>query len=119
MALFESVLFCAARSSNQQICYNNGIMMKKLRGRNLAHFGCLLGITVGLTLGIIIAGVLASVFNVALNTVLFVWFGLTFGLGAVGWIMGDRLSSRFAPEEDADQQEGAKGLQGPLHPPAD
>ncbi|MBV9707444.1 MAG: hypothetical protein JO125_08570, partial [Chloroflexi bacterium] len=81
VCLSDMHLKCAC-PYNHRICYNNGIMMKKLRGRNLAHFGCLLGITVGLTLGIIIAGVLASVFNVALNTVLFVWFGLTFGLGA-------------------------------------
>ena len=43
-------------------------MMRNLRGRNLAHPGCLIGVTVGLTLGIILAGVLAAVFNVALNS---------------------------------------------------
>jgi len=94
--------------------------MKKLRGRNLAHFGCLIGITAGLTFGIILAGVLASVFNVALNTVLFVWFGLTFGLGAVGWIIGNRLTPRFAQEGDADQQVVAKeGLSSPSEPSAE
>jgi hypothetical protein len=75
-------------------------MMKKLRGRNLAHPGCLIGITVGLTIGIVLAGVLASLFDVALNTLLLIWFGLTFGLGAIGWIVGDRLSSRFATREE-------------------
>ena len=74
-------------------------MMKKLRGRNLAHPGCLIGITVGLTLGIVLAAILASL-NVALNTDLLVWLGLTVGLGAIGWIIGDRLSSRFPALDD-------------------
>ena len=68
--------------------------MKKLRGRNLAHPGCLIGVTVGLMLGIVVAAILANL-NVALNTDLLVWLGLTLGLGAVGWIIGDRLTSRF------------------------
>jgi hypothetical protein len=49
----------------------------------------------GLTFGIILAGVLASIFNVALNNVLLTWLGMTVGLGCIGWIVGDRLSSRF------------------------
>ena len=68
--------------------------MKKLRGRNLSHPGCLVGVTVGLILGIVLAAILAT-FNVALNTDLLVWLGLTVGLGAIGWVIGDRLTSRF------------------------
>ena len=75
-------------------------MLKKLRGRNLGHPGCLVGITTGLTLGIVLAGILATVFNVALNTDLLIWFGLTVGLGAMGWIVGDRLSARFPVIEE-------------------
>jgi hypothetical protein len=41
-------------------------MMKRLRGRNLAHPGCLVGVTAGLSLGIILAAVLA-LHNVSLN----------------------------------------------------
>jgi phosphotransferase system glucose/maltose/N-acetylglucosamine-specific IIC component len=74
-------------------------MMKKLRGRNLAHPGCLIGVMVGLILGIVLAGILA-VLNVALNTDLLIWLGLTLGLGAVGWIIGNRLSSRFPALDD-------------------
>ena len=74
--------------------------MNKLRGRNLAHPGCLIGVTTGLTLGIVLAGILAAVFAVALNTVLLIWLGLTLGLGAIGWIIGDRLSSRFPALEE-------------------
>jgi hypothetical protein len=73
--------------------------MKKLRGRNLAHPGCLIGVTVGLMLGIVLAAILANL-NVALNTDLLVWLGLTLGLGAVGWIIGNRLSSRVPALED-------------------
>jgi ABC-type transport system involved in multi-copper enzyme maturation permease subunit len=68
-------------------------MMKRLQGRNLAHPGCLVGVTSGLTLGIILAGILA-VENVALNTVLLIWLGLTCLLGAIGWVIGTRLTAR-------------------------
>ncbi len=74
-------------------------MMKKLRGRNLAHPGCLIGITAGLILGIVLAFILAAQ-NVALNTDLLIWLGLTVVLGAAGWIIGDRLSSRFPSLDD-------------------
>jgi hypothetical protein len=81
-------------------------MMKKLRGRNLAHPGCLIGITTGLILGIVLAGTVALFFDVELNILLLTWFGLTLGLGAIGWVVGDRLSSRFpALEEDTASSE--------------
>lgn len=81
-------------------------MINQFRGRSFAHPGCLIGITTGLTLGIVLAGILASVFNVALKTDLLIWLGLTVGLGAIGWIIGDRLSSRFQPlEEEAHDGE--------------
>jgi MFS family permease len=79
-------------------------MMKKLRGRNLKHPGCLIGVTLGTIIGIVLAGVLASVYNVAMTIDVWVWFGLIFVLGAVGWVIGDRLSSRFpALEEDTPE----------------
>ena len=78
-------------------------MMNKLRGRNLAHPGCLIGITTGLILGIVLAGVLAAGFNLALNTVSLVWHGLTIRLGIIGWIFGDRLTSRFPALENESQ----------------
>lgn len=82
-------------------------MMKKLRGRNLAHPGCLIGTTVGLIFGIILAGVLAQLLNVSLNMLLFTWLGLTILLGAIGWIIGDRLSPRFPPLEEDPPDESA------------
>jgi predicted MFS family arabinose efflux permease len=81
-------------------------MMKKLRGRNLAHPGCLIGVTVGLTIGIVLGEILAAAFKFPLNAVLLTWLGLTVVLGAIGWMIGDRLSSRFpALEEEADENQ--------------
>lgn len=74
--------------------------MNKLRGRNLKHPGCLIGTTTGLIVGITISGVLAGVFNVNLNIVLWFWLILTVGLGTTGWIIGDRMSSRFPALEE-------------------
>ena len=78
-------------------------MMNNLRGRNLAHPGCLIGTTIGFTLGIVLAGILAAAYNIAFNTLLLTWFGLTAGLGIIGWILGDRLSSRFPALEEEPQ----------------
>ena len=75
-------------------------MLNKLRGRNLAHPGCLVGTTTGLIIGIILAGIMANVYNVALNTVLFTWLGITVVLAVLGWIIGDRLSTRFPALEE-------------------
>ncbi|GCE03269.1 hypothetical protein [Dictyobacter aurantiacus] len=69
-------------------------MMKRLEGRNLAHPGCLIGVTLGLIIGIVLAGVLAAGFNVAFNTVLLIWLGITVGLGLVGWIWGAYITTR-------------------------
>jgi hypothetical protein len=76
-------------------------MMNKLRGRSLAHPGCLIGITVGLILGIVLAGLLALA-NVPFNADLLVWLGLTVGLGAIGWIIGSALTSRFPALEEQE-----------------
>ncbi len=78
-------------------------MMKRLRGRNLKHPGCLTGVTVGVILGISIAGVMASVYNVPLNTILWTWLAIIFFLGALGWIIGSRLSARFPAAETSEE----------------
>ncbi|GAC1426762.1 MAG: hypothetical protein PVS3B3_01330 [Ktedonobacteraceae bacterium] len=82
-------------------------MMKRFRGRNLAHPGCLIGVTAGLTLGIILAGVLASVFFVPYNTVLLTWLAMTVGLGAIGWIAGSILTSRFPALPEIEEEHPA------------
>ena len=78
-------------------------MMKRLRGRNLAHPGCLTGVTVGLTLGIVLAGILAAKFNVPYNTILLTWLAMTVGLGAIGWIVGTILTPRFPAPSEAEE----------------
>ena len=84
-------------------------MMKSLRGRNLRHPGCLIGVTAGLIIGIILAGILAISFNVTLNTVLLIWLGLTIGLGAIGWIIGAILTEDKAQVEEDTASENSSG----------
>jgi hypothetical protein len=79
------------------------IMMKRLRGRNLKHPGCLIGITAGLTFGIALAGLLAYFANVSYNVVVLLWLGLTLGLGVLGWVIGDRMTAKFPPLEETDE----------------
>ena len=90
------------------------VMMKQFRGRSLAHPGCLVGVTVGLTLGIVLAGVLAMAFNVPLSTDMLVWFGLTIGLAAIGWFVGDRLSSRFPALEEEESPDSLPPTSTPV-----
>ncbi|GHO77104.1 hypothetical protein KSD_48750 [Ktedonobacter sp. SOSP1-85] len=84
-------------------------MMNKLRGRNLKHPGCLIGVTTGLTVGIILAGVMAAVFNINLSVILWSWLIFIVVLGVIGWVIGDRMSSRFPAleEETAPSQADA------------
>ncbi|MEO8956502.1 MAG: hypothetical protein ACR2H5_23095 [Ktedonobacteraceae bacterium] len=91
-------------------------MLNKLRGHNLAHPGCLVGTTTGLIIGILLAGIMASVYNVAFNTVLFTWLGITVVLAVLGWIIGDRLSTRFPAldEEPTDSQTLSTAQKPPL-----
>ncbi len=97
----QYAIICTTTKKKQG--YNTFTMMNRLRGRSLAHPGCLTGVTVGLTLGIILAGVLAAKFGVAYNTVLLVWLALTVGLGAIGWIAGTILTPRFPALPKTDE----------------
>lgn len=72
-------------------------MLNQLRGRNLAHVGCTIGLVLGLVLGLIAAmAVLQFVRSgSALDWATFVWFGATFGLGVLGYVLGGRTSRRL------------------------
>lgn len=87
-------------------------MIKRLRGRNLAHPGCLVGTTTGLILGIVLGGLLATV-NVPFATDILAWLGVTVGLGTLGWVSGALLTSRFPAHEeqstDTNPQTPAQG----------
>ncbi len=87
-------------------------MMKRLQGRNLAHPGCLIGVTGGLIIGIILAGVLAAGFNVALNIVLLVWLAITIVPGVVGWIIGDYLTAKYKrlAQDEQDSKEESSSI---------
>ncbi len=72
-------------------------MLEQLRGRNLAHVGCTVGLTLGLLLGLVVG--IAIIFITqradAATTATIVWLALTFGLGALGYILGGRISRRL------------------------
>lgn len=72
-------------------------MLEQLRGRNLAHVGCTLGLTFGLTLGIVIGLVTTLLVrsDAGLTLATLAFFGVTFGLGVLGYYLGGRSSRRL------------------------
>ncbi len=58
--------------------------------RNFAHVGCLIGCILGLGGGIALAWVLI-LHSSAVAIALFAWVGITFILGALGYLIGYRL----------------------------
>jgi hypothetical protein len=72
-------------------------MLEQLRGRNLAHVGCTLGLLAGLVVGLILAVVIVQLVQTAAaaNWAAFVWLGLTFALGILGYVVGGRVSSHL------------------------
>lgn len=73
-------------------------MLEQLRGRNLAHVGCTLGLTAGLVLGLLLALAAIAVTGADASLAALVWLGVTFGLGALGYFLGGR-SPRRAGED--------------------
>jgi hypothetical protein len=85
-------------------------MLNQLRGRNLAHVGCTLGLALGLTLGIA-AGLAVALLvrtSAGLDLATLAFFGLTFGLGALGYYLGGRSSRRL------EGTTGTSGAEGPF-----
>ncbi len=78
-------------------------MLDQLRGRNLAHVGCTLGLAAGLILGLILGFLVVVILNSAsgLDWATLVFFVVVFGLGALGWIAGDRMSKRLWGQDRA------------------
>ena len=76
-------------------------MLNQLRGRNLAHVGCTVGLLVGLLLGMIAAIVVISVARTAAaaDWAALAWLGLTIVLGALGFVVGGRISRRLWEED--------------------
>lgn len=78
-------------------------MLQQLRGRNLAHVGCTLGLVLGLVLGMFAAIIIISLYRAAeaANWATLAFFAVTFGLGAIGYVSGSRLTRRLWGKTDA------------------
>ncbi len=69
--------------------------MKQLRGRNLSHIGCTLGLTVGLFLGLVAAILVLQVSASAQSTAMLVFGLITVGLGILGFYLGAVTTRRL------------------------
>jgi hypothetical protein len=80
-------------------------MLDELRGRNLAHVGCTLGLTLGFILGLIVAFGVLVILNSSsgANWATLAFFITVFGLGVLGYVTGDRVSKRLW-RADASQE---------------
>jgi hypothetical protein len=80
-------------------------MLDQLRGRNLAHVGCTLGLLIGLVLGLVAAtAILALVASTsAVGWAVVVWIGATVGLGALGYVIGGRSSRLWGADHSPDE----------------
>lgn len=78
-------------------------MLDQLRGRNLAHVGCTLGLTAGLVVGLILAFLVIVLLNsdTGANWATLAFFAMTFGLGALGYYLGSRVSKRLWGADEA------------------
>ncbi len=72
-------------------------MLNELRGRNLAHVGCTIGLLAGLLVGMIAGIVIISLVHTATasNWAALAWIGLTFAFGLLGFVVGGRISARL------------------------
>lgn len=79
-------------------------MLDQLRGRNLAHVGCTIGLTGGLLLGLIAALVVIQVMrsNDAVSVATVIWLGATAALGGLGYYFGGYISRRLWGEKRND-----------------
>jgi hypothetical protein len=69
--------------------------MRQLRGRNLSHIGCTLGLIAGLLFGMVLALVALRVAP-SVNVAVGVFAAVTVVLGAVGFYLGTVATRRFA-----------------------
>lgn len=79
-------------------------MLDQLRGRNLAHVGCTLGLLAGMLLGLITALIIIQVMQNldAVNVATVAWIGATVVLGALGYYFGGYVSRRLWGERESD-----------------
>ena len=79
-------------------------MLDQLRGRNLAHVGCTIGLVAGLLLGLIGALIVIQVMQSldAVNIATILWIGATLLLGGLGYYLGGAISRRLWGEKQGD-----------------
>jgi len=78
-------------------------MLNQLRGRNLAHVGCTVGLVAGLFLGMIAGIIIISLVRTAAaaDWAAFAWIGFTFALGLLGFVIGGQVSQRLWGEDNS------------------
>jgi hypothetical protein len=69
--------------------------MNQLRGRNLSHIGCTLGLTIGLFLGLVGAIIVLQVSADAQNAAMAIFGLVTVGLGILGFYLGGVTTRRL------------------------
>ena len=79
-------------------------MLDQLRGRNLAHVGCTIGLVAGLLFGLIAALIVIQIMQnaSAVNIATAVWLGATAVLGGLGYYLGGYASRRLWGEKRND-----------------
>lgn len=79
-------------------------MLDQLRGRNLAHVGCTIGLVSGLLFGLIAALIVIQVMQnlTAVNVATIVWIGATILLGGLGYVIGGRVSRHLWGEKSSE-----------------
>jgi tetrahydromethanopterin S-methyltransferase subunit C len=73
--------------------------VRQLRGRNLSHIGCTLGLVAGLSLGLLLALVALRI-SPSVNAAFAAFAGATVALGVVGYVLGVAATRRFANPGD-------------------
>jgi hypothetical protein len=69
--------------------------MHQLRGRNLSHIGCALGLTIGLFLGLVAAILVLQMWATAQSVAMVVFGVVTIGLGILGFYLGGVTTRRL------------------------
>jgi hypothetical protein len=69
--------------------------MNQLRGRNLSHIGCTLGLTIGLFLGLVAAILVLQVSDQAQSAAMVAFGVITIGLGILGFYLGGVTTRRL------------------------
>ena len=73
--------------------------MNQLRGRNLSHIGCTLGLTIGLFLGLVAAILILQMWTSAEGAAMAAFAVVTIVLGLLGFYLGGVTTRRLWGEQ--------------------